>query len=281
MLDEWRRTIENIHMVGAAGDDVLWVNRPDRGLAAEHKLLQLQAAHRCGLRFPATLVSSHPEDIRAFQARHGRIVYKAFLTHSWRDREGRIYSSYARSIDADALRHDASLRLCPGIYQAEVRKRYDLRVTAIGQRLYTVRIDSPGRKDGVIDWRSASLGGTGRFRAWTLPDAWERAIRALLDDLGLSFGCIDLVADEDDTLHFLEINQAGQFLFVESEAPELPLLRAMSALLATGRTDYDLDAVEPLSYADFKASPEYTDWLAVLEAETTTEDGRIPGVSDE
>lgn len=41
-----------------------------------------------------------------------------------------------------------------------------------------------------------------------------------MDALGLVFGCIDLVADDHDELHFLEINQAGQFLFVEHDAPE-------------------------------------------------------------
>ena len=280
VLDEWRRMIENAHLFAASGG-AFWVNRPDRGLAAEHKLLQLQAAHRCGLRFPDTLVSSDPEEIRAFQRRHGRVVYKPFLAHSWRDRDGRIRTSYARSVGADALGHDASLRLCPGLYQVQVRKRCDLRVTAIGARLFTVRIDSPEREDGVIDWRSASLGGTGRFRPWSLPADWEDGLRRLMRELGLSFGCIDLVADEDDRLHLLEINQAGQFLFVEEETPELPLLRAMAALLADARDDYALDRIPPLTYAEFLASPECAAWRAEVEAEPAPEDGRIPGVSEE
>ena len=280
VLDEWRRMIENVHLFGATGG-AFWVNRADRGLAAEHKLLQLQAAHRCGLRFPDTLVSTDPDEIRAFHRRHGRVVYKPFLAHSWRDREGRIHSSYARTVDADALRHDASLRLCPGIYQAQVRKRCDLRVTAIGERLFTARIDSPEREDGVIDWRSASLGGNGRFRPWSLPAAWEDGLRRFMRDLGLSFGCIDLVADEDDQLHLLEINQAGQFLFVEDATPELPLLRAMAALLADARDDYAIDRIPPLSYAEFKASPECAAWRADVDAEPLPDDGRIPGVSDE
>lgn len=279
--DEWKRHVENVHATCAAAGDVLWVNRPDRARATENKLLQLQAAHRCGLRFPATLISSDPDEIRRFFAAHERIVHKPFATHSWRDGDGRIYSTYTRALDADALRDDAALRLCPGIYQACVRKRYDLRVTVVGHRIFAVRIDTPTAGDGVVDWRAASIGGGAMSSPVALPHAWEVAVRRLMNTLGLVFGCIDLVADEHDELHFIEINQAGQFLFVEHDVPGVPLLRAVAAMLAEGRPDYALDTIADVSYAGFLEDPEQKAWWAEVAPGIRGADGRIPGVSEE
>lgn len=281
LRDEWKRHAGNMHAVAGSAGDVLWVNRPDLALAAENKLVQLQMAHRCGLRFPATLVSSDPEEIRRFHAAHPGIVYKPFATHSWRDDRGRIYSTYARVLDADALRDDAALRLCPGIYQACVDKRYDLRVTIIGRRMYAVRLDAPRTDDGVVDWRAASIGDRTTSSIIVLPDAWQAALTRLMKALGLVFGCVDLVADEHDELHFLEINQAGQFLFVEHDVPELPLLRATAALLAEGRPDYSLDSIKDVSYAQFLDDPEQQAWWDSVAPGMRGAEGTIPGVSEE
>lgn len=282
LQDEWKRFAGNFHTVPATAGDVFWVNRPDRALAAENKLLQMQAAHRCGLRFPATLMSSDPDEIRRFCAAHERIVYKPFATHSWRDGDGRIFSTYTRILNADALQDDAALRLCPGIYQACVRKRYDLRVTVIGRRVFAVRLDAPPTDDGVVDWRAASIGDNTTSRPFALSGTWEAALRRLMESLGLVFGCIDLVADEHDELHFLEINQAGQFLFVEHDTPELPLLRATAAMLAEGRPDYSLDTIaDDVSYAAYLEDPEQIAWWETVASGMRGKNGAIAGVSEE
>ncbi len=282
LQDEWKRFAGNVHTVPATAGDVFWVNRPDRALAAENKLLQMQAAHRCGLRFPATLMSSDPDEIRRFCAAHALIVYKPFATHSWRDGDGRIFSTYARVLDADALQDDAALRLCPGIYQACVNKRYDLRVTVIGRRVFALRLDAPATDDGVVDWRAASIGDNTTSRPFALSGTWEAALRRLMESLGLVFGCIDLVADEHDELHFLEINQAGQFLFAEHDTPELPLLRATAAMLAEGRPDYSLDTIaDDVSYATYLEDPKQIAWWESVAPGMRGKNGAIAGVSEE
>ena len=89
--------------------------------------------------------------------------------------------------------------------------------------------------------------------------------RTLLTALGIVFGCIDLVLDRDNELHFLEINQGGQFLFGERWVASQPMLRAMSAMLAQGRTDYSIEDFPPVSYQQFKESEAYQSWSAEVE----------------
>jgi glutathione synthase/RimK-type ligase-like ATP-grasp enzyme len=282
LRDEWKRHVANVHAVAGSADGVFWVNRPDLAAAAENKLLQLRAAHRCGLRFPATLVSSDPGEIRRFFAAHPAVIHKPYATHSWRDAEGRIFSTYARLLAAEDLRDDDALRLCPAIYQACVRKRRDLRVTVIGQRMFAAAVEADDAGDGVVDWRAAAIGGGERWRTVALPAAAEASLRQLMDTLGLAFGCIDLVVDEHDHLHFLEINQAGQFLFVEHALPELPLLRATAAMLGQARVDYTLEAMPAdIAYAAFLQDPEEIAWWASVAGGIRGADGAIPGVSEE
>jgi hypothetical protein len=61
--------------------------------------------------------------------------------------------------------------------------------------------------------------------------------RDLLTRLGLVFGCLDLIVTPDGRYVFLEINQMGQFLFIERWTG-LPLLDTFAELLLQGRPDY-------------------------------------------
>ncbi|MGH8080049.1 MAG: hypothetical protein ACREP7_05700 [Lysobacter sp.] len=259
---EWGRFLKNVYALTDQGADRLWVNRPNAAAMAENKLVQLRAAHRCSLRFPATLVSHDPQEIRRFVQRHGRVVYKPFMTHTWKDAEtGRMFSTYARILEASMLEDDASLLHCPGIYQVYVDKRCDLRVTAIGDRYFAARLYSQ-HDDGVVDWRAKQATQGLHAESGELSASDHGKLAALMRELGLVFGCIDLAIDRDGEAHFLEVNQAGQFLFVEDLLPSLPLLRAMSAMLAEGRADYSLATIAPVSYADYCASEEHCAWWA-------------------
>jgi hypothetical protein len=53
---------------------------------------------------------------------------------------------------------------------------------------------------------------------------------SLVRALGLHYGCIDLRQRPDGTYVFLEVNPAGQFLFIEIDTGQ-PLTRSMAELL--------------------------------------------------
>lgn len=276
---EWGRFLKNVYALTDRGADRLWVNRPSSAAMAENKLVQLRAAHRCGLRFPPTLVSLDPTEIRQFVHKHGRVVYKPFMTHTWKDAEtGRMFSTYARIVDAAMLEDDESLLHCPGIYQVYVDKRCDLRITAIGDRYFAARLHAE-HDNTFVDWRVHQPTQGLRAEAAELPEPLQSKLTALMRELGLVFGCIDLAVDAHGEAHFLEVNQAGQFLFIEDLVPGLPLLRAMSAMLAEGRADYSMATIAEVSYADYCASEEHQHWWAQAREGLKQQSAAAAGIS--
>ena len=70
--------------------------------------------------------------------------------------------------------------------------------------------------------------------------------------MGLVMGCIDIVVDKDGTYQFLEVNQQGQFLWIEQLCPEVKLLDAFVRFLCQ-RAGHP-DTATGVQYADIIAS---------------------------
>jgi hypothetical protein len=199
-----------------------YVNHPWRDDAAGHKTLQLAAAERAGLRVPPTLVTSDPAAARAFLRRRGR----AGAVHKQLDPSEADWRRTRRAGEAAVLR---GLRAAPLILQQRV-PGLDVRVTAVGDELYAAEIDAR-RSPSPDDYRGFE--DRCRFAACRLPARVEAGLRRLLADLGLDFAAVDLRRDADGGWFFLEVNPAGQWLWVERRTGQ-PITAALAALLAHG-----------------------------------------------
>jgi len=95
-------------------------------------------------------------------------------------------------------------------------------------------------------------------RAELPPQVEERCVQ-LMRQLGLAFGCIDLIVTPEDEYVFLEVNEMGQFLFVEERAPAIPLLRAFTTLLVERKLTRASKLIgdEQLSYAAYLACGDF------------------------
>lgn len=218
--------------------EAFWVNPNEGAIRAGYKLLQHQHARQAGLSTPDTLYGNDPAQIRSFLERHdGRIVYKPFRPIAWRN-ERTSYVPYTSVLTADRLIEDQLLRCSPGIYQALVPKAYELRVTMMGRRAFGAKLLSQETERGKLDWRKsyADL----KMEPFDVPREVADACFQLLERLGLVFGCFDFVVTPAQDLVFLEVNEMGQFLFVETPT-ELPLLDAFCELLLQGSVDFNWD----------------------------------------
>jgi len=101
-----------------------------------------------------------------------------------------------------------------------------VRVTVVGdQVLAAVADDQP---DADIDWR---LNPDRRWEAYSLSESDRKRCRALVADLGLGFGGIDLAVDADGTAWFLEVNPNGEWGWLSQRAG-LPIVEALCDELA-------------------------------------------------
>jgi glutathione synthase/RimK-type ligase-like ATP-grasp enzyme len=213
-----------------------WVNPLAPKVRADRKTVQLVYAKRYGLRIPDTLVSNHPEDIRRFFAEHGgRIVYKSITPVSWvRREEDKCMGTYTTALTAELLADDDALNGAPGIYQEQLEKDYELRVTIIGNNVFAAKIDSQKSGFYPTDWRANQFSSAMTVEAYDLPEPIRAQCTELMRALGLVFGAMDFVVTPKGEYIFLEVNEMGQFLWVEGLDASIPLLDCFARFLASG-----------------------------------------------
>ncbi|MFG3516997.1 MvdC/MvdD family ATP grasp protein [Streptomyces bobili] len=210
-----------------------WVNPPTKDWAAHHKPYQWAVARRTGLTLPRTLVTNEPERARGFirESGVGRTVFKAFMASADAWRETRL----VRTEDLAALE---SVRYAPVIFQEYV-PGVDLRVTVVGDRVFTTEIDA-SRTSYPADMRMVIH--EAHVRPVTLPSPVTGQLLRFMRALGLVYGAVDLRRRPDGEYVFLEVNPAGQWLFAE-ERTGLPITAEVAALLA--RLDGQGSASDP------------------------------------
>jgi glutathione synthase/RimK-type ligase-like ATP-grasp enzyme len=204
--------------------DGFWVNDPGRDAAAHHKPWQLALAQEIGLEIPPTLMTNDPQEAREFWQQHnGEVIHKQFiaLPDAWRE---------TRRLKAEDSKLADAVRLTPVIFQSYVEAVADIRVIAIGQELYAASTDVR-KAEYPADVR---MNLDARWVAHKLPSSIEDGLHGLMRRLGLEYGAIDLRLTPDGSYVFLEINPAGQFLWIEMATGQ-KIAAALAAHLASPR----------------------------------------------
>jgi hypothetical protein len=222
-------------MLGLIAPDAFWVNPADAAISTGYKMLQHSVPAASGLKTPDTLYSNDPQQIRTFIQRHGgEIVYKPLRGLPWQGDKS-IWMYFTSRLTEDQLVEDDLLRNSPGIYQQLIPKAFELRVTVMGHCILAAKISSQDTERGKLDWRRAPE----EIKAVPFdlpPDVADLCLR-LMAKLGIVFGAFDFIVTPEGDYVFLEVNEAGQFLFLEEETG-LPLLDCFSDFLLHGRADF-------------------------------------------
>lgn len=204
--------------IHALGDRV--VNPLAADLAARRKPLQLARAAGCGLRIPATMISTSPDDVKTFLAANDdEFVYKGLTSPPW--------ASFATlPLNDEAKGNLDLLRLSPCIMQRRIDGGADVRVTVIDQEVFAAEVRAR-HPEAKLDWR---LDPTIDVSPHRLPAEVTRSIMHMQRELGLRYGAYDFRMDADGHYWFFEVNPGGQFLFVEI-ATGHPISRAIAGAL--------------------------------------------------
>lgn len=241
------------------------INKYSASRAIIQKSVQLRLARKCGLKTPATLMSNAPRAVRGFLAREGaRNVCKGFTPHVWQ-KEGHRSIAITETFElrSEQLPSDEVLTYAPAIYQDMVVKEFDVRMVLMGSHIYSYALSNTKR---ALDWRQdAGLGHVTADLIPTPPDV-ERGVLAFARQAGICFGSLDFGVDAQGQWSFLEINEQGQFLWLDQFNRDLKLLEKFCAFITApeGSTD-PLEAREGL----FPALHDYEDLLSRQEVPPT------------
>lgn len=199
-----------------------WINPVNAASQANSKLLQLKLANDAGITIPDTLISNDPSLIRNW-VKNRNVVYKTLHPMTW-IKQDEIRLMYTRKVSLTDLPHDQLLQCVPGIYQSLVEKEHELRITYFGERYIAVKINSQQIDSAKMDWRAAPTKQL-TLEQVELPEAIDDACRTIMQKLGIVFGCFDFIVTPDNDYYFLEVNEQGQFLWIEEVNPSIKLLQ--------------------------------------------------------
>lgn len=205
---EWSSFIKSLY----ARLDGSWLNAPTDIFLAEDKPKQLMLASELGFNVPSARITNDITAVRQITGAGSAIakpLRQALLTG---ERERVIFTTRLESLrenDADAI------AMAPIIVQSEVIKKYDVRVTVVGTKIFATAIWSQEHEETQVDWRQGSRPDL-KHEKIELPLSIQQQCLELLHRLNLQYGAIDFICDQQGKLWFLEINPNGQWAWIEN-----------------------------------------------------------------
>ncbi|WP_436757676.1 MvdC/MvdD family ATP grasp protein [Streptosporangium sp. V21-05] len=233
----YRDFVEKMGRVYLAGwedtFDARWFPaRPGVQTHAENKLVNLAAGARLGFTVPATTFTNDPEGLAgAWAETEGRLIAKeiGFVPYKL---DGRGHSFYTTPLTRRHLTSRHRLAHTPVILQPRIEKAVELRITVVGERVFTAEIHSQGSRMTREDFRHYE-GNFTEYAVHDLPEDVERRCVELVGSLGLAFGCIDVIVTPEGEYVYLELNANGQWGWLE-EFTDLRISDAVADWLAAG-----------------------------------------------
>ncbi len=208
------------------------IDPPDLVHQRNHKPWQQRLARQCGMATPRTLITNDPVEARAFvdSCPHGAIA-KMLAAFPIYDAQGEEQVVFTTKLEPAHLEGLDGLRYCPMVFQEQLHKALELRITVIGNQLFAASIDSQATEGAQTDWRARGVTLLERWQPYALPRELERAIHQYMDAIGLQYSAIDVIVEPSGRHVFLEANPAGECYWMQHNSPRYPLAEALADVL--------------------------------------------------
>lgn len=218
IASEWLAFLKSIY----ARLEGKWFNSPVSIALAEDKPKQLLLSKEVGFRVPNGLITNVANDIIQ-KAGNSRLIIKPVRQGLVEGKEEKVI--FTSRVPELTTEHTSAISHVPSIFQQEVIKKFDVRVTVVGKQVFPVAIWSQDSEETRVDWRKGGRIDL-RHQVIELPRGIAKSCIALTSRLNLKFGAIDLICDQDDNYWFLEINPNGQWAWIENQT-SLPIASAI------------------------------------------------------
>ena len=175
-----------------------------------NKLYSLYVARKVGLAIPQTIVSSSKDDLLAFYGNNRPCITKSVQDVLSFQTKTHWYGTTTSEVVTDdiARMHDSFF---PSQLQAEVRKRYELRIFYLKGKCYSMAIFSQENEQTSLDFRNYCEEKPNRYVPYLLPDEIEGKIGMFMRKMDLDTGSLDMIVTPEQEYVFLEVNPVGQY----------------------------------------------------------------------
>lgn len=197
-----------------------------------HKPFQLRLAQSLGLDTPRTLMTNDPQAARSFiEGCPQGVVAKMLGGFAIYNDKGDEQVVFTTALSPEHLDKLHGLRYCSMVFQERVQKHIELRVTAIGNRLFAAAVDSQATAGAEVDWRERGVTLLRSWQPYTLPREIEDKLHLYMGAIGMQYSAIDLIVEPNGRYVFLEANPAGECFWLQYNSPHFPLATALADVL--------------------------------------------------
>lgn len=208
------------------------MDSPDLVRRRGHKPMQQRLAREVGLATPRTLMTNDPDEARAFIAScPGGAIAKMLSAFPIMDEDGVEQVVFTTALTDQHVAELDGLRFSPMVFQEQLQKRLELRITVIGTQMFAAAVDSARTEGAEVDWRERGVTLLRSWMPYTLPTEVERSLHQYMDRIGMQYSAIDIIVEPDGRHVFLEANPAGECFWLQYNSPNFPLSVALADVL--------------------------------------------------
>jgi glutathione synthase/RimK-type ligase-like ATP-grasp enzyme len=181
---------------------------------AENKIYQLDLAKSIGFKIPNSIITNtYDKATLFFKENDKKCIIKPIKSGLIEDNTDSkvIFTNLLDSFPENSEKITTN----PCYLQSHILKKGDIRVIAVGNKIFATLIHSQEYLKTQTDWRKGEM--KLKHRKINLPPEINDKCISLLQTLKLRYGAIDFILDENDNYIFLEINPNGQWAWIEKQ----------------------------------------------------------------
>jgi glutathione synthase/RimK-type ligase-like ATP-grasp enzyme len=192
----------------------IWVNDFWSQNMINPKAIQLYIAQEIGFKIPSTVLSNNEKKITKLfdNNKSPEVIYKTLFSPRISKEEIILTTKITKK---QLVEQKNKISECPRIFQNFIEKEYELRITVIGNKVFTVRIDVSKNSRAYIDWKYSKMQDI--YTIINLESRLESLIKSFHKKANLSIATYDIIKSSDVEYYFLEYNPAGQWIWIEEK----------------------------------------------------------------
>jgi glutathione synthase/RimK-type ligase-like ATP-grasp enzyme len=181
------------------------LSRPSAMRRSGNKVFQALTAHEVGFKIPTLSITNSIKSVEKIS--RNKSIVKPLSVGSINDRR---HKEYVQTNLYDEQYELSLLKYTPAYFQHYINKDYEVRITFVGKKHFSVRIDS----EDSVDWRKA--GNKIKYSTCEIPESIYNNCLSYLGKTKMEFGCFDFIVLKGEW-YFLEMNSNGQWAWLEFE----------------------------------------------------------------